>query len=182
MQSKLSGLGCLLLIASGCGGTSQGEKVRDARMARVDEHAEARQDAADRREDAREDAIDQRYDNKEAQVEASNRPGEEGSEELVEVSKERAEYQADARARLEKIATRIGAAQKKVQVLGAQAPFKLKTELQTAAKQYDLVKQEVQQLDQTPPDKWEGTTKQLEAHESGLDDRVSEIEDSIDDQ
>jgi hypothetical protein len=171
-----------LLIAGGCASTSQGEEVRDARMERVDERAEAQEDTVERRQDARDQAVDQRYDSREARVEASDRPGEDASKQLVDISKERAQYQADARSRLEKLGLRINTAQQKIGVLGAQAPLKLKSELQTATKQYDLIKEDIDRLDRTPPSDWEHTTDKLEQREAGLDERISELEESIDDQ
>ena len=180
MPSHLRGLACCLLVASGCAST-QSEEVRDARMERVDERADAQENTVERREDARDDAIEQRYDNKEERVENSNRPGEDGTEQLVEISKDRAQYQSEAQARVEKLGTRINTAQQKIKVLGAKAPLALKSELQTAAKQYEEVKGEVSQLDETPPSDWEHTTQKLEQREEGLDARVSKLEDSIDD-
>ncbi|HMI94039.1 MAG TPA: hypothetical protein VK509_21850 [Polyangiales bacterium] len=151
-------------------------------MERVDERADAQENSVERREDARNEAVEERYDNKEARVEASNQPGEAANEQLVEVSKERAQYQAEAQARMEKLGTRINTAQKKIQVLGAQAPLAMKSELQTAAKQYDEMKGEVSQLDETPPSEWEHATQKIEQREEGLDARVSKLESSIDDQ
>jgi hypothetical protein len=179
--TQLGGLACLLVITSACG-ASQGEQVRDARMERAEERAEAQDDAADRRAERREEAADQRFDATEERVEASDQPGAEQTKELVEISKERKDYQLDAQARLDKLSTRINTAQQKIQVLGAQAPLKLRTELQTAGKQYDSLKEDVEELDETPPELWESATKQLEERESGLEERVSQLEDSIDDE
>jgi hypothetical protein len=150
-------------------------------MERVDERADAQENAVERREDARDDAVEQRYDNKEQRVEASDRPGEDGSEKLVEVSKERAQYKSEAQARVEKLGTRLNTAQKKIEILGAQAPLTLRSELQTAAKQYEEIKEDVSELDQTPPSNWEHATQKLEQREEGLDERVTKLEDSIDD-
>lgn len=182
MPNKLCGLACLVAIAGGCGGSSQGDEVRDARMERVEERAEVREEAVDQREDARDEAVEQRYDAKEERVEASNQPGEDANEDLVGISKQRAEYKAEAQTRLDKLATRLNTAQQKIKVLGTRASLPMKTELKTAAKQYDTMKQDVELLDQTPPDKWESTTKQLEERESGLEERVTKLEDKIDDE
>lgn len=180
MQIRFLNLSCLLIV-SGCAGPSQGEAVRDARIERVEGQTAAKEDADERRADSRNDAVDQHYDHEEQRVEASNRPGEDGSEKLVEVSAERTKYQAEARGRMDAMATRINAVQQKIQVLGNHAPLSLKTELQTASKQYDAIKMDVQRLDKTPPDKWEGTTQRLEDQEQGLDARLTKLEDSIDD-
>jgi len=180
MPNHLRGLACCLLVASGCAST-QSEEVRDARMERADERADAQENSVERREDARDESVEQRYDNKEERVEASDRPGEDGTEDLVEVSKERAQYQSEAQARVEKLGTRINTAQSKIHILGADAPLSLKNELQTAAKQYDEIKGVVSVLDQTPPSEWEHATQKLEQREEGLDARVTKLEDKIDD-
>jgi hypothetical protein len=180
-SSRLQRLACCLLLAGGCA-SSQADEVRDARMERAEERADVQENSVERWEDSREDAIDQRYENKEERAEAGDRPGEDASKQLVEVSKERAQYQSEAKARVDKLGTRINTAQEKIQILGAQAPLTLKSELQTAAKQYDQIKEEVEQLDETPVSEWEHTTQKLEQREEGLDARVSKLEESIDDE
>lgn len=182
MRSYLRRMSCLVVFVAGCAGTSQGEEVRDARMERAEDRSEVEQEAADRRGEAHADAVDERYDAREQRVESGDRPGEDGSQELVEISRTRAEYQQQARARLETMAGRLRAAQEKLEVLGARAPHNLKTELNVAAKQYEAVKEDVAQLDRTPPDAWEQTTEQLETREEGFDARMSELEDSIEEE
>lgn len=183
MSKTLRRTGLLVLIASAgaCGGSSQGEQVRDARKEQVDERADAQENSVERDADARDQAIDKRADKREDAIDAANRPGEDASEDLVGVAKERADYQSSARERLDKFGVRINAADQKIQIMGTHAPSKLKGELQTASKQYEQMKEEVTTLDRTPPDRWETTTKQLEERESGLDERLDKLEDKLDD-
>jgi hypothetical protein len=183
MSKTLRNTGLLLLIggASACGGSSQGEQVRDARMEQVDERADAQQNSVERDADARDQAIDQRADKREDAIDAADRPGEDAREDLVGVSKERADYKSSAQERLDKYGVRINAADQKIQIMGAHAPSTLKGELQTAAKQYEQIKGEVTNLDRTPADRWERTTKQLEERESGLDERLDKLEGKLED-
>lgn len=169
-----------MLIAGGCGGSNQGQEVRNAQMEQVDERAEAQEDAVDRQQSAREERMDERYDKREDAV-SQNQPGEGASQDLVQASKDRAEYKSNAKARLDKLGVRLNAAQEKLNIMGAKAPATLKSELQTSAKEYENVKQDVMRLDQTPPDNWEGATSRVEEGQSELEDRIDKLEDKIDD-
>jgi hypothetical protein len=170
----------LPLLAIGCA-SSQGEQVRDARMEQTEEQAQANSDAIDRQSEARTDAIAQTGDAREEQVAQANQPGENATETLVGVSKDRAVYQSEAQGKLDKLAIRINAAQQKIAVLGGKAPVGLKDKLQTAAQEHNLLKRDVNGLSQTPASDWETATQRIEERMGILDDRINQLTDSIED-
>ena len=178
-HSRFASTGLLLLCAA-CAGT-QGEEVRDARMERIDANAEAQRENIGERQDARAERIDQQYEQRQERIESSNVPAEDANETLVEIQKQRAQYESQTTARLNKLAARINAAQQKIDVLGPRAPLQLKTSLDTAAKQYDLLKTDVMKLDSTPPSDWDATKQDVENRLSKLDERVSQLDASIQD-
>lgn len=170
----------LPLLAIGCA-SSQGEQVRDARMEQTEAQAEATSDAIDTQSSARTDAIEQRSDAREASVEQANQPGENATQTLVGVDKDRAVYQSEAQAKLDKLAIRINAAQQKIAVLGGKAPVGLKDRLQTAAQEHNMLKRDITNLNQTPPSDWESATERIEQRMATLDERVSQLSESIED-
>jgi DUF4097 and DUF4098 domain-containing protein YvlB len=172
-----------LLIASAgaCGGSSQGEQVRDARMERAEQRADTQENTVERERDARDVAIDKRYDQYQKEMAAGERSSSSSSKELVELSKDRAQYQSEARERVDKLGVRIDQAKQKIDIMGTTAPSTLRGELQTAQKQHELAQQEVAQLNRTSADQWDRATEQLEQDESELDDRVSKLEDHVED-
>lgn len=174
-------LAVLPIIAGACASNPQGEKVRDARIAAIDANAEAAQKEIDERAQARAEAIASRFDSREDKVEDADRPAEDPNETLVEVQRNRAEYESQMTARLNKLAVRINAAQAKIDVLGGQAPLSLRTELETASQQYNLIKSDVMKLDSTPPSDWTATKREIDEKTAKLDDHVSHIDERIDD-
>jgi len=170
----------LPLLAIGCA-SSQGEQVRDARMEQTEAQAQASSDAIDQQSDARTNAIEQHSDAREETVAQANKPGENATETLVGVEKDRAVYQSEAQAKLDKLAIRINAAQQKIAVLGGKAPVGLKDRLQTAAQEHNMLKRDITNLNQTPASDWESTTERIEQRMATLDDRVNQLSESIED-
>jgi chromosome segregation ATPase len=167
---------CMLSCAS-----SQGEQVRDARLERIDARTEAKQGNIEERAESRSDQIAQTFDAAGEQVEASDQPGEDANETLVELAEERAQFGSAATARVNKLAARINAAREKLEVLGPRAPTALKTELQTAAGQYELLKHDVLNLESIPPARWQETKQGIDHRADLLDARVSELNEAIGD-
>jgi hypothetical protein len=170
----------LPLLAIGCA-SSQGEQVRDARMEQTEAQAQANSDAIDKQSEARTDAIEEHGDAREDAVAQANKPGENATETLVGVEKDRAVYQSEAQAKLDKLAIRINAAQQKIAVLGGKAPVGLKDRLQTAAQEHNMLKRDITNLNQTPASDWESTTERIEQRMATLDDRVNQLSESIED-
>ena len=170
----------LPVLAAACA-SSHAEQVRDARMERVEEQAEARNDQVEQREDARKKAIDQQYQAREDGVKAENAPGSDQSAKLLELSKERSEYQSEKRTQLDKLAVRIQAAQQKISVLGNRAPTKLQSQLQAAQTEHQNLQQELGKLGEVQSTAWEGQKSRLNDRVSNLEDRVSKLSDDIDD-
>ncbi len=169
-----------VLLGAGCAG-SQAETVRDARMEQAEARADQNVTTVEKESSAQQDAIAGAYDAQNQAVADANAPDENATQELVEVSKDRAMYQSEAQTRLEKMGVRINEAQSKVSVLGSRAPTSLKTELKTAEQEYKLLKQDVMKLDKTPTTDWESMTSKIESRMSSLDERVEDITDAIED-
>lgn len=168
-------------LAIGACASNQGEDVRDARMEGIDARADVKHENVDDRAEQRNDAIDEHYDTREENVAHADRPGEGAKQELLDVEQQRAEYRSQMQTRLEQLAVRLNAAQKKIEVLGPRGPTKLRTNLATAAKQYELIKHDVLELKSTPPAEWDQTKEQLEERTGALDEQVTDLSDSIDD-
>ena len=170
----------LPVLAAACAG-SHAEQVRDARMERVEEKAEARGDQAEQREVARDKALDQQYQARQDGVRAENAPGADQSAKLLDLSKERSEYQSQKRAELDKLAVRIQTAQQKISVLSDRAPTKLKGELQTAQTQHTALRQELAGLGQVRSNDWEAEKKRMDTRVSELDSRLDSLSSAVDD-
>lgn len=172
-------IGFVVVLAAGACASSQGEQVRDARMEQAEAQADLREEAAENTAATREDSVAQQADNARANVEATGSPSEGADKELIDVSEKRAEYQTQAKARLQKIAIRIDEAQQKLSALGNRAPTALKGELTTTTQQYKSLERDVMGLDRTLPDNWESTTSSLDQRFSTLDERVSDLAENI---
>jgi chromosome segregation ATPase len=168
------------LLASACAG-SQGEEVRDARMEQAEARADANETAVEEQATAREDVIEQRHEQHAANIENRNAPGEEASEDMADITQQRAEFRSEAKEELDKLAVRISAAEEKLLVLGGRAPTQLKGEFATTLQQYKTLERDVTDLEETPPVAWESTTEAIDKRMATLDDRVEELTDAIDD-
>lgn len=167
------------LVTSACA-SSQGEQVRDARMEQAEVRADAREKATEDKQDTRDDAVAQTADDARDRNDATNVPDEDAREQIIDVGEERAAYQSQAKARLDKLGVRIDEAQQKLSALGSQASTSLKGELATTTIQHKALKEDLMELDETPPTRWEATTDQLDDRMAQLDDRVSDLADEID--
>jgi endonuclease/exonuclease/phosphatase (EEP) superfamily protein YafD len=170
----------LFLAASACA-SSQAEQVRDARMGQTEAQAEVDQNSVDQAAKARQESVDDAHDARGERIADANRPGENGTDELNEVARERAKYQSDAQTRVSKLGVRIDEVTKKVGVLGDRAPSKLRDELKTASTEYSLLKQDVNKLNNTKTTDWESKTSQIDQRISQLGERLDNLKESIDD-
>jgi chromosome segregation ATPase len=175
-------IGAVLALATGACAGSQGEQVRDARMEQAEAQADSREQAVNTTEDTREEAIEQRADATKQRLDDTNPPAADAQKELVDVNEERATYQSQAKAKLDKLGVRLDEATQKISVLGSKAPTALKGELATTTRQYRSLERDVISLDQTPPSSWESTTEAIDERISTLDSRVSELSDGIEEQ
>jgi endonuclease/exonuclease/phosphatase (EEP) superfamily protein YafD len=170
----------LLLAASACA-SSQAEQVKDARMGQTEANAEVDQNSVDQAGKAHQESVDNAHDARGERIADANRPGENSTDELNEVARDRAKYQSDAQTRVSKLGVRIDEATKKVGVLGDRAPAKLHDELKTASTEYSLLKQDVNKLDNTKTTDWESKTSQIDQRISQLGERLDNLKESIDD-
>lgn len=178
MPNRLSTLGLLAIAAASCAG-SHAQSVRDARMEGIDARADAKKERAENRAERREDATDKRYEARAERIDEANRPSEDAQQELLDLSKDRADFRSQIQTRMEKLAIRINSDRQKLQVLGERAPTPTHTELSTVVEQYDLLKQDVQQLDSTPDTHWEAKRNDIQRRADMLDERVSKLDDKV---
>jgi len=173
---------CSVLIAAGAGcASSQADQVRDARMAQIDEQTVAKTRAIEDRQEARENAIEHRHDLAAKRVEDSNRPDESAAKEQLDVVEERSAYESKAQGQIETIGVRIQAAQEKLNTLGSAAPIRMQTELQSLQRDQRQLEKDLRDLPNTPTRNWQDTRKAMEDRISGLNSRVKDLTDQIED-
>jgi chromosome segregation ATPase len=170
----------LTLLGSACA-SSQGERVADARMEQVEARADAKDTTVENEAAARQAVIDRGHEQASDNVASANGSSEGADQELVQVSEERAEFQSEAKEKLDKLEVRIEAAQEKLSALGGKAPTALKGELLTTIQQHKMLEQDVIDLQRTAPSSWESATDAIDERIAMLDTRVEELSDEIDD-
>lgn len=182
-MKKQSILGAVLILtgsASACAG-SHSDQVQDARMKEADELAASDKQVADENAKSRDRAIEQRYNAVSANLEATNPPDKSAAQEHANVSKERLEYQSDAKTKLDKLGAELNEAHAKIEILGGKAPSSIKSEFVTTTEQYKSLEDEVKSLDKTPPSEWKATTNQVDKRMSNLEDRIDDLIGKIED-
>ena len=150
-------------------------------MEQTEARAQANEDSVDQAANTRQKAVNDAYDARGERIANANQPGENASDDLNEIAKERAQYQTDAQTRVSRIGVRIDEAAKKVQVLGNRAPAKLHSELKTATTEYTMLKEEVEGLNKTQTTEWESKTSQIDKRISTLNSRIEDLKEAIDD-
>jgi chromosome segregation ATPase len=178
-MTKHSILSAVLILAA-CAG-SHDEQVRDARMEQADARAAAQKRVADENAEARKRAIEQRYNAVSANLEATNPSAKEAKQEHADVSKERLEYQSDAKKKLDELGADLNEAHAKIEALGSEAPISIKSDFVKTTEQYKTLADEVKSLDKTPPSIWKATTEQVDERMSRLEDRIDDLMDDIED-
>lgn len=181
MQKHLMILTVSTLMAAGACAESQAEQVKDARMEQAEARAKVNEDNVDQASKAREKSLDRAYDSRDESIGRANQPDENAKQELNEVSKDRAMYQSQAQTRVDKLGVRINEAAQKIQVLGARAPTGLRTELQTATTEHNLLKHDIDSLSNTRTTDWEALKSDIDHRLSALDDRLKSLNDKIED-
>ena len=182
MRTQIRSTIAIVLTLAGVGcASSQAEQVKDARMAQVDENAQAVNTSIDQQADAQKSEIKSAAGERRDLIKAEDAPDKSASTQLVNVSEERATYVNKTEARLEKLGVKIDAAKQKITALGSHAPTALRDEYKTTAKEHSEIKHEVDQLNATPASSWQKLTDNIDERVSNLDDRVSKLNDAIGD-
>lgn len=150
-------------------------------MEQTEARAQAQENRVEGAAEARHEAVDRAHDARGERIANANQPGEDATEDLNEIARERAQYKTEAQSRVSKLGVRLEEAAKKVNVLGDRAPAQLRSELRTAATEYNMLKADVDKLDKTQTTNWESTTSQLDKRMSTLDSRVEDLKEAIDD-
>jgi chromosome segregation ATPase len=150
-------------------------------MEQTEARAEVSENNVEQASQTRQESLDQAYDNRHDKIGAANQPGENATQDLNNIARDRAKYQADAQTRVSQLGVRIDEAAKKINVLGNRAPMKVKSELHAATTEYTSLKQDVETLNQTQTTDWESKTSQIDRRISTLNSRVDDLKESIDD-
>src|ERR1700712_3837167 len=179
MQKHLMILTVSALMASAACAGSQADQVKDARMKQVEANSDATVNGVEHNSEAREKSLNREYDARQENIAAANRPDENASEDLNAISRDRAKYQSQAEARVEKLGVRINEAAKKIDILGPKAPTGLRTELKTAATEHHLLKADIDRLNNSRTTDWESLKSEFDDKLSKLDTRVKDLNDSI---
>ncbi|HEY6877354.1 MAG TPA: hypothetical protein VI299_05010 [Polyangiales bacterium] len=180
MKTRQIGYAVSLLLSVGCA-AGQGQRVQDARVAEIDARKDAQLAALDAQTEARSQRIEQSGDRHAQNVEAAGTPGAESRAEMVEISVERAQYENDAKGRLDRLAARLQAAHQKTKVLGNRAPTSLMEDLEAAQTQHKLLRQQIAELQATEPAAWAQRTSALNRGMDTLEQRIEGLSASIDD-
>jgi len=180
----------LMLLVSGgvsvtaCASGSHSDQVRDARLAEIDEAADTRETAVEEHADQRNEAIEQRYDALHASQD-NREPDAQQSAKLLDKSQERAEYQSASQEKLEKIAVRLDAAQRKLTMFGGVAPTELTERVGEARREYAAAQQDLASMRaarvSTSRAEWKGEKMRFNMTLSDLDERVEKLNEQIED-
>jgi hypothetical protein len=181
MHKHLMILTVSALMASAACAESQAEQVKDARMEQAEARAKVDEENVERASKAREKSIDGAYDARDESIGQANRPDENATQDLNDISKDRAKYQSQAQTRVDKLGVRINEAAKKIEVLGSRAPTSLRTELQTATTEHNLLKHDIETLNNTKTTDWEALKSDIDNRLSALDTRLKNLNDKIED-
>ena len=169
-----------VMASAACAG-SQGDQVKNARMEQVEANADATVNGVEHNSEAREKTLNREYDARQQNIAAANRPDEAASKDLNALSKDRAKYESQTETRVQTLGVRINEAAKKIDVLGAKAPTRLRTELNTAATEHHLLKADVDKLNNPGTADWEALKSEIDDKLSKLDSRVKDLNDAIGD-
>jgi chromosome segregation ATPase len=167
------------LMAGAACAESQADQVKDARMEQAEARAKTNEENVEQASKAREKSIDGAYDARDESIGQANRPDENATQTLNGISKDRAQYQSQAKTRLDKLGVRINEAAQKIEVLGSRAPTNLRTELQTATTEHNLLKNDIDTLNNTRTTDWESLKSEIDNRLSGLDTRLKNLNDKI---
>jgi hypothetical protein len=168
------------VLGIGCA-SSQGQRVKDARIAEIEAQERDKLAAIDGRTSSRSDGIEHVGDRREEAIEASGQPGASARGELSEVATEREQYRNDAVGRLDKLTVRLEAAKAKTEVLGARAPTAVQQDLETAQTAHKLLKQRVAELGAVAPSQWGQNKDELERSMEVLGKRIDHLNEAIGD-
>lgn len=170
----------LPILCAACAG-SQSEQVRDNRMERIEQTADNKLEGVDQRAEKKQDMVDKNFEAQKEAVTASDTPSAERSGEMLDLAKQRSDYQLETRAELDKLGVRIQAAQEKANVLGAQASAPLKQELKVISKEQASLQENLAEMTEAAPANWEANKSKLDERISQLDNRIDKVTSQIDD-
>ena len=168
------------MLCAACAG-SRSEQVRDNRMERIEERAEAKEENVDQRAEKKQDMVDENYKAQQKAVAKSDMPSAERSEDMLDAAKDRSDYQVQTRAELDKLGVRIQAAQEKMSMLGAKAPTPLRQELKVISKEQVSLQEQLAEMTEAAPANWEANKSKIDDRISKLDTRISKVTSKIED-
>jgi ABC-type phosphate transport system auxiliary subunit len=164
--------------AGACASGTHAEQVRDGRVSQVDDASDVRERAIEAQAKLRSDGIKQHYAELKRAADTSE-PGAQESAKQLEKSQDYAQFQSDAKERLDKVAVRLDAAQQKITSLGGREPALVKDGLNAARRDHKALEQELAKLDSQRSSDWEAYQNRLDGRISGLTSRVETLHDQI---
>lgn len=168
------------MLCAACAG-SRSEQVRDNRMERIEERAEAKEDNVDQRAEKKQDMVDENFKAQQKAVANSDMPSAERSADMLDAAKDRSDYQVQTRAELDKLGVRIQAAQEKMSMLGAKAPTPLRQELKVISTEQANLQEQLAEMTEAAPANWEANKSKIDDRISKLDSRISKVTSKIED-
>jgi hypothetical protein len=179
MTKKYWMFAALPILCAACAG-SQSEQVRDNQMERIEQTADNKMEGVDQHADKKQDMVDKNFEAQKEAVTASDTPSAQRSGEMLDLAKERSDYQVQTRAELDKLGVRIQAAQEKAKVLGAKASAPLKQELNVISKEQATLQETLAEMTEAAPANWEANKSKMDERISQLDNRIDNVTSQID--
>jgi hypothetical protein len=178
---KKSTLIFLSLAASMIGCGANGNPAKDVEEAREDQIEAARQEreeSAELKKEQAEERAEQRYEHAEEQHARLPPAAENVANAEAKMTEQRAVYQADATARLEKSNARLAAAKAKLDKTPA-APREARRQLEIATTQRDLAKSELDSVRSVSNDQWKDATEKVNKSLDQLETMVGRAEEAV---
>jgi hypothetical protein len=180
MTKKYWMFAALPILCAACAG-SQSEQVRDNKMERIEQTADNQMEGVDQHAEKKQDMVDKNFAAQKEAVTASDTPSAERSGEMLDLAKDRSDYQVKTRAELDKLGVRIQAAQEKMTVLGAKVSAPLKQEMKVISKEQATLQENLAEMTEAAPANWEANKSKIDDRISALDTRIDKVTSQIDD-
>jgi hypothetical protein len=180
MKTKHWLLAAVPMLCVACAG-SQANSATGHQLARIEKNADMQMDSVDKRTSKRQAKVDKEFEAQKAAVSDSNMPNAERSEAMLDMSKDRSDYQVQTRAELDKLGVRIKAARDKMQVLGDKTPDPVRQELTNISTVQSTLQEQLAEMNEAAQDQWEATKSTMDNRISELDSRISDVDSQIED-
>lgn len=179
-MTKIHWLLAVPMLCAACAG-SQANQMTDKQLARIEKQQESQIETVDKRANKRQAMLDEDFAAQKELISASDRPDAERSAKMIDEAKDRTDYRVQTRAEPDKLAVRIKAAQEKMRVLGPKTPEPVRQELRQIATERSTLQEQLAEMTDATPPRWEETKSKMDDRISDLDSRLSDVTSAIDD-